>query len=205
MARFLAGAPGLRLEDHPEVYPPSDDTFLILEAIRRPKGSVLEVGTGSGIIAAACARTAEWVVATDQNPHAVRLARQNIARNGLEAEVVAADLFDGISGRFDMVVFNPPYLPTSPEDVTGDRWLDLSVNGGPDGLGPARRFLAGVEAHLSPGGRALTLVSSLSAGRLRAPGGLSLRPVGSRKLPFETLTVLEARRAGGRPTGGRAP
>ena len=202
MPRYSVTGIGLSLEDHPEVYPPAEDTFLLAEAIGRARGRVLEVGTGSGLIAVLCARQGAEVVATDINPHAVRLARSNAARNGVRIEALEADLFEGVSGSFDLVVFNPPYLPTAPSDITGDRWLDASVNGGPDGLRPARRFLAGLSSRLSPGGRALTVTSSLSKGRLKAPPGLALRPVATRKLEFELLTVLEARRKG--PGGNRA-
>ncbi len=194
MPRYTVRGIGLLIEDHPEVYPPSEDTFLLAEASGPVRGRVLELGTGSGLIAVLCARLGAEVVATDINPHAVRLARANAARNGVSIEALEADLFEGVSGRFDLVVFNPPYLPTAPEDLTGDRWLDASVDGGPDGLGPARRFLKGVRPRLAHGGRALTVTSSLSEGRLEARDGLALRPVATRKLEFELLTVLEARR-----------
>jgi len=201
MTRYVVRGIELQLLDHPEVYPPSDDTFLLIEAIGPVRGRVLDLGTGSGLIAVLCARLGARVVATDVNPHAVRLARNNAARNGVAIEVVESDLFEGIRGSFDLVVFNPPYLPTAPEDLTGDRWLDASVDGGPDGLGPARRFLAGLMPRLAPGGRALTVISSLSGGRLAAPPGLSMRPVATRKLEFELLTALEGRRKGGGAKG----
>jgi len=193
----------LLLEDHPEVYPPSEDTFLMAGALGPLRGRALDLGTGSGLLAILCARMGASVLATDLNPHALALARRNAGRNGVEIEVLRADLFEGVAGKFDLVLFNPPYLPTGPGDLTGDRWLDLSVDGGRDGLAPARRFLEGLGAHLAPRGRALTLVSSLSQATLEPPPGLVLRPVATGKLEFELLTVLEARRAPGR--GGPAP
>lgn len=191
----------LIIEDHPQVYPPSDDTLLLAGSIGPVRGRVLEIGTGSGLIAVLCARLGARVVATDINPHAVRLARHNAARNGVGVDSVETDLFDGIRGAFDIVVFNPPYLPTTRGDITGDRWLDVSVDGGPDGLGPARRFLAGLESHLSPEGRAFTLYSSLSGGRLEAPAGFASSAVAEKKLVFELLTVLEVHRKGAHHRG----
>jgi len=183
----------LIIEDHPQVYPPSDDTLLLAGSICPVRGRVLELGTGSGLIAVLCARLGASVVATDINPHAVRLARRNAARNGAAVDFVETDLFDGICGGFDIVVFNPPYLPTAQGDITKDRWLDASVDGGPDGQGPARRFLAGLGSHLSPGGRAFTLFSSLSERPLEVPTKFASRPVAEKKLDFELLTVLEVR------------
>ncbi len=195
----------IRLEGHPEVYPPAEDTFLVADAIGPASGRALDMGTGSGLLAILCAQNGASVLATDLNPHALRLARRNATLNGLRVEVLKADFFDGVRGRFDLAIFNPPYLPTAPDDPTGERWLDLSVDGGRDGMGPARRFLDGLRAHLAPGGRALTLVSSLSEGTLEPPDGIVLRPVATRKLEFELLTVLEARRAAGAGGRGEAP
>ena len=205
MTRYTIAGRTLVLEDHPEVYPPAEDTLLLAGAVGRPPARVLELGTGSGLVGVLCALGGARVVATDINPHAVRLARRNAELNGVSIEVAAADLFGGLRGRFDLVVFNPPYLPTGPEDLTGDRWLDASVDGGPDGLGPARRFLGGLGRHLATGGRALIVVSSLSGGRPEAPPGLVLRPVAEKKLDFEQLTVLEARKAPGGRRGTKNP
>ncbi|MCE5299070.1 MAG: methylase, partial [Methanoregulaceae archaeon] len=76
-------------------------------------------------------------------------------------EVVRTDLFSGICGIFDLVLFNPPYLPTTPDERMDD-WLEYALDGGPDGRTVIRRFLSGVGRVLAPGGRCLLLISSLT-------------------------------------------
>ena len=143
--------------DPAQVYQPEADTCLLLKAALaevRPGDRVLEVGTGSGLIAAELGRVAR-VVATDINPHAVASARER------GVEVVRTDLFSGICGAFDVIVFNPPYLPTRPEERVED-WLEYALDGGPTGREVIARFAAGVGRLIGPGGRILLLVSSLT-------------------------------------------
>jgi release factor glutamine methyltransferase len=73
---------------------------------------VLDVGTGTGAIALAIAdeHPGARVVATDVSANALALARENAERLGLEIELLQADLLDGVSGPFDLVVSNPPYV-----------------------------------------------------------------------------------------------
>ncbi|MCQ8893178.1 MAG: class I SAM-dependent methyltransferase [Methanolinea sp.] len=141
----------------PQVYPPAEDTFLLLGAATsfvQPTDRVLEVGCGSGFIAAQLAPFAR-VIASDINPHAVRMARE------AGVETVRADLLSGIRGPFDVILFNPPYLPTHPGDRCAD-WLEYALDGGGDGTEVTRRFIAQVGDVLAPGGKVLILVSSLS-------------------------------------------
>jgi len=142
---------------HTQVYPPREDTYLLLQAARKEvkaEDRVLEVGCGSGHIASALAAKAQ-VIATDINPYAVRDARLH----GLE--VIRADLLEGIRGPFDLVIFNPPYLPTQPQERIDD-WLELALDGGRDGTEVIGRFAGQVRRVLGPGGRVLILVSSLT-------------------------------------------
>jgi release factor glutamine methyltransferase len=140
-----------------QVYSPEADTLLLLGAARaevRPGDRILEVGTGSGSIAAEISQIAR-VVATDINPHAVLCA----ARAG--AEVVRTDLFSGIRGPFDLVLFNPPYLPTQPEERMDD-WLEHALDGGVSGRDVIERFARTVGTIIAPDGRILLLISSLT-------------------------------------------
>jgi release factor glutamine methyltransferase len=206
MALYRQEGTELGISGHPEVYPPGEDTFLMLRAVRDELGRVLEIGTGSGIIGIHLAVHGSHVMVTDVNPHALRLATANARQNGVTLDAVRADMFDGICGRFDIIIFNPPYLPTAPQDATGDRWLDASVNGGPDGLIFIRRFLAGLKDHLEPRGRAYIISSSLSGFPARPPRGFKVLVVATEKLEFELLSVHEITREtgdGNRETGRR--
>ena len=144
--------------DPPQVYPPAEDTYLLLDAARgevKPDDRVLEVGTGSGLIARELGTAARFIVATDINPHAARSARDK----GIAA--VRTDLLCCIRGPFDLVLFNPPYLPTRPEERVDD-WLEYALDGGATGRDTIARFLADSGRVLAPGGRILLLVSSLT-------------------------------------------
>lgn len=173
-----------------QVYPPDDDTFLLLGAalaLVAPGERVLEVGCGSGFISAGLASRAE-VTGTDINPHALRQSR----KAGV-VDVVRADLLCGIRGPIDTVIFNPPYLPTRPDERVDD-WLEYALDGGEDGTAVIRRFAAQVRRVLAPGGRILLLVSSLlDPSRIRdifSGQGFSCSVFSEYRMEGETLSVL---------------
>jgi release factor glutamine methyltransferase len=178
---------------HPQVYPPREDTFLLLEAAlseARAGERVLEVGTGSGFLASRLQNTCA-VLATDINPYAVREARQ------AGVETARADLLQGIRGPFDLVVFNPPYLPTHPDDRISD-WLEFALDGGKDGCEVIRRFSGQVGRVLAPGGRVLLVISTLTGlSRVRAfleGCGFLTRVIRRQVLPGEILFVIRCER-----------
>jgi HemK-related putative methylase len=115
---------------------------------------VLDMGTGSGVCAVIAARHSRRVVAIDINPAAVRCARMNVLMNQLDdrIEVLEGDLFAPVAGRrFDVVLFNPPFLEGVPRDDADRAWRSTDV---------ARRFAAQLREHLTPTGFALVLLSS---------------------------------------------
>ncbi|MBQ3106166.1 MAG: peptide chain release factor N(5)-glutamine methyltransferase [Eggerthellaceae bacterium] len=125
---------------------------------------VADIGTGTGCIACSIAYelpTAR-VIATDISPDAVALARENVEALGLEGRVtvVECDLGEGIElsylGAFDLLISNPPYIPTSvladiPSEVA-DFEPALALDGGDDGLDVFRRLLLFCGTALKPGG-----------------------------------------------------
>jgi len=158
----------LVFELSPKVYDPAEDSFLLLESVPvDPKDSILELGTGCGLIALACAYQGAQVICTDINPYAIQLTRHNIERNHHllkgDIEIRQGDLFSVLKNheRFTVIVFNPPYLPTKKSDKIGG-WLDIATDGGPTGLKLTKRFLQGLHKHLQPAGYAYFIFSSLS-------------------------------------------
>ena len=178
-----------------DVYEPAEDSYLLIDAaLSEIAGSnrllhIIEIGTGSGIVTAAMMQDApeHRYAATDISPRAVACAKAN------RVPVVRADLFSGIGGQFDLIVFNPPYLPTAPDERV-DGWLDRAWNGGDDGRAVINRFLGQAPAFLADGGSILLLLSSLTgieAVRERmASAGLLVHDVASVRCPGERLVVL---------------
>jgi release factor glutamine methyltransferase len=176
--------------DHEDVYQPAEDTYLLLKialAEARAGTQALEIGCGSGFISQELACKVARLIATDINPHAVRSAK---ARG---IEVVRADLFLGIKGKFDLIIFNPPYLPTLPQERTG-QWIDYALDGGESGRQTVDRFIEDLAGHLRPAGRALLLISSLTGltkvQETAAAAGLTADVVADEGCFFERLYVL---------------
>jgi release factor glutamine methyltransferase len=172
------------------VYDPGEDSFLLVDAALgevRPGEKVLEVGTGSGIVSLFLKDIAD-VTATDISP----LACENARRNGVR--VVRTDLFRGICSRFDLVIFNPPYLPTA-EDERLPEWLNRAFDGGPTGREVIARFLEEAGSILPPCGRVLTVFSSLAGidevEEMYRNHGFSVETVSEEKVAFEKLVVLK--------------
>jgi release factor glutamine methyltransferase len=151
--------PTLEIDVSLDVYNPSDDSYLLLKVVEvSPDGSLLEVGTGTGLVAVHAAKLGAKVTAVDINPHAVDCAKRNAARNNVWLEIVHGDLFDKIPGSFDVIAFNPPYLPG---ETTSTTWIEKAWSGGEEGSEVAVRFLRDAWRHLNPGGRIYIILSSV--------------------------------------------
>ena len=160
--------PSLRdisIDVHEKVYPPGEDTFLVIDNIGpNIAGRFLEIGVGTGIISIYAAKMGARVTGTDINPSAVSNARVNAAKNKVCADFHTSDLFSGISGRFRTIVFNPPYLSPG-ENGTDDSflapWEKQALLGGRSGIETSVRFLEQCPDHLEKNGVIYLVASSV--------------------------------------------
>ncbi len=162
------------------------------EAAERPL-SVLDLGTGSGVLAVVCASKGHRVTASDLNPAAVECARLNANLNGYDdrIEVTHGDLFTPVDNRrFDLVLWNPPFFAGKPSSAFELSWCsDDAID----------RFAARLPSHLQAGGRALLVWSSQSdtrslLGRLDS-NGLTTRVLRRAHFGVERFTIYELRAA----------
>jgi release factor glutamine methyltransferase len=158
----------------------------------RPQDAVLDVGTGSGIQAITAGRVARKVVAVDINPQAVRCARENAARNGVQAsvQVLEGDLFSPLPAgdRFDVILFTPPYFEGS---LT--RPIDHALYD--PGKAVARRFLTGARERLAPGGYVQMVYSSAAEPErvleIAKELGWRVSVLAEKKALFETFSIYK--------------
>ena len=97
---------------------------------------MLEIGTGSGLIAIYFAKNGYHVDAVDISRDALDCASGNCNLNGVSINLALSDLFQNVRGKYDTIIFNPPYLPTNDDIEGAEAW-----NGGSDGFAVIRRFL----------------------------------------------------------------
>lgn len=167
------------------IYSPSDDTYLMLNTLLKnlkdKKLKILEVGTGSGFILKELKEKGFCnLTGLDINRKAVQICN----KNGLD--VFESDLFSNISEKFDVIYFNPPYLPNDDDEDDESR---LSTTGGATGSEIINRFLTDAKDYLTVNGQIYLLTSSLT--REIKWNGWTKKKVSEGKLFFETLYVWE--------------
>jgi release factor glutamine methyltransferase len=156
---------GLELEVGPDVLIPRPETELIVEEALALVGKessplIVDVGTGSGCLAVALAREIPRarVMATDLSAYALNVARRNAARHDVLERItfVETSILDGIDGPVDVIVSNPPYVPSGAEPALTPEVRDyeprVAVFAGEDGLDGLRSVVAAAAAKLVPGG-----------------------------------------------------
>ena len=154
----LGAPPGNRIHPHYGVFSPVRGEYvdLVAQAPLPSKALAFDVGVGTGVLSAVLARRGvQRVVATDQDPRALACARENLQRLGLtgRVELQQQDLFP--EGKAPLVVCNPPWLPARASSPVERAVYD-------EGSGMLRGFLAGLAAHLEPGGEGWLILSDLA-------------------------------------------
>ncbi len=122
-------------------------------------GRILEIGTGSGCIAVACAYAFPGVMvdATDISAPALEVAARNVERHGVEARVrlIHADLYGDLQGPYDLIVSNPPYVPSAEVDALPPEYVHeprLGLESGADGMETPARILQHAAGYLAADG-----------------------------------------------------
>ena len=139
------------------VYDPQEDSTMLERWVRQyAHGKVLDIGTGSGIQAIAAAQNpkVKTVLATDLQKSVIDYCKKNIKNRKIK--FLQSDLFEKIKGKFETIIFNPPYLP---QEL---KLRDLTLEGGKKGYEVIERFLNEANNFLSKDGTVLLVFSSLT-------------------------------------------
>ncbi|KAK9131599.1 hypothetical protein Scep_011127 [Stephania cephalantha] len=200
------------VSSHPEVYEPCDDSFALVDALLADRTNLLahdpticmEVGCGSGYVITSLALmlgredSGIHYFATDINPHAVRVTCETLDAHGVHAEVICADIATGLESRLeglvDVLVVNPPYVPT-PEDEVGCEGIASAWAGGENGRVVIDRILPIADKLLSENGwlYMVTLAANnpLQICVLMRQKGYASRIVVQRSTEEESLHVIK--------------
>jgi release factor glutamine methyltransferase len=185
-----------KIAEDERVYPPSEDSYLLIESIDiLDFHNALEIGVGSGIISLHLSKKIDNVFCCDINPFSLLLTKQNATSNSINnLYLFSSNIFSSIKPGtlFDLIVFNPPYLPV---DFSPREYIDLSYHGGIDGGEHIRAFLNELGKYLSKSGVAYFLQSSLydikNTTEYLKNNNFKYNIKKTLKLDFETLYVFE--------------
>ncbi|KAK3274792.1 hypothetical protein CYMTET_17042 [Cymbomonas tetramitiformis] len=193
-----------------EVYEPAEDSFMLVDAlvddwpnIEKTSPTIcLEIGSGTGYVICSAALLLQGsgvCFATDVNPRAAAATQATLAAHGVSAEVAIGDLFAGLqprlSGQVDVLLFNPPYVPTPSEEV-GRGGVSAAWAGGDKGREVIDRVLPQVNRLLSATGCLLMVLVQENdieevCQRLQE-SGLQSRVLLKRTADEEILFILKA-------------
>ncbi|XP_055542118.1 uncharacterized protein LOC129727886 [Wyeomyia smithii] len=215
----------LSAEDQNRVYEPAEDSFLLLDALEDELNAIqrlrplltVEIGPGSGIVISALSKAlgsaCGFYLGVDINPHACRITGETARMNcpGCQVEVINMNLLAGFnSGLVDLLIFNPPYVPTS--EVSTETELEEQIDqfaekghdlvkswaGGLDGMAVTNKVLRDLDRLMSPNGVFYLLLLKENKpdevkARLEA-NGFRMKIVKERKVRGEHLFVVRITR-----------
>lgn len=182
--------------DVPEgVYCPAEDSLLLaskLEEMDLSGVRCLDMGCGSGFLSVLLARKGAVVTAADISAGAVEITRANAAQNNAQIVFVRSDLFEKIKGKFDLIVFNPPYLPVD------DKYAHEIFDGGITGRRVIERFLKESGKYMNEKGRIIMVISSLTGEKevlaIAEACNFTAEILGREKIDWEELIVIALER-----------
>jgi len=171
------------------IYEPREDSFLLLKHIKDyAKGLVLDMGTGTGILVEEASKHADKAIGVDVNKEAIEFCK-NKFNNIKNIKFKNSDLFSSLKEKFNLIIFNPPYLPSEPKAS------DIALDGGKQGYEMIEQFLKKAKKHLKKDGKILLLFSSLSKkekiNNILISEGYSYKEIDKQHIHFEDLYVYE--------------
>ncbi|MFH1420700.1 MAG: HemK2/MTQ2 family protein methyltransferase [Candidatus Aenigmatarchaeota archaeon] len=176
------------------VYAPAEDSYMLAEIIEKlelKNKRVLDMGTGSGLLAIVAAKAGASVTSTDLSEQAIKTAKQNAKQNSVRINFIHSDLLQNVSGTFDLIIFNPPYLPEDEYDKNIDTTGGIAI---------VRRFIEQAGRYLNSNGNILLLISSLTGKQetfeIFAKNGFAAKKIAEKKIEWEKLFVFEVTKGG---------
>ncbi len=178
------------------VYEPAEDSIMLADIVSScdlAGKKVLDMGTGSGLLAIVASAKHAIVTASDIDSNAVDTAHKNSLVNKVDIDVIESDMFSNITGKFDVIMFNSPYLPSDEIDKYAEKRIDY--DGGKNGRDIIRIFLEQVKEYLNEKGRVLLLISSLTDEKelikMLENNGFQNCVICRKKIEWEELIVFE--------------
>lgn len=209
--------PTPRTASDEQVYDPVEDSFFLLDCLEQDHeflqtllcSVVLEIGSGSGIVSTfthSLLPRASYF-STDVNPIACEITKKTWSMNNAPTcdgiEAIRASLVPFRANSVDVLVFNPPYVPSEdvpplPERDVDDRWLFLALDGGENGMEVTNVVLENLDNVLTPTGCAYILFCARNfpdqVKETMEAKGWQVKEFGTRKAGWERLSVLRFKR-----------
>jgi release factor glutamine methyltransferase len=175
------------------MYAPSDDTFLLADCIRQYSGRrALEIGVGSGLLLDILEKNFAYVAGSDIDLQALQHCKQQKISSA-HVLLVCCDAGSAFgTGKFDLIVSNPPYLPN--DNNSNNNILD-PVHGGPTGIEATVHFINSALPLLAGDGKLLIVISSFANSsaldKVVLENNMHKKVVKEKRLFYETLSIVE--------------